>query len=73
MANSTILKYFILVFITLNLFGGLFGLNDESFNINDHLPVTSIIRNLDSGWLQSAVKVLLVPFIIIDFLLLIIS
>jgi len=73
MAETHYLKYYITFYIIFSFMLGLFFNSIGDFNIMEKLPVTNLIANMQSGFFYDIFKIVLLPFIVIDFLVLIVG
>ena len=69
MANTKILMFYIFFIVIFGTLAGLIGLNNDDFDLNNFLVVSSLRSKLDAndGIFSSVLKVVLIPFLIIDF------
>lgn len=69
MANTKYLKVYILLFVLFYSMVGYFNLSDTDTNLQNYMPIKNIIDSLNNKWISNVIKVVLIPFIIIDYII----
>jgi len=72
LANTKLIMFYIFFLVIFNTFAGMFALSDESkdFNISSYMKVSEAQNKLEQrdDFLSSVLKIVLFPFILIDFI-----
>lgn len=75
MASTNSLYIFILFVVFFNVILGMFAISQDNFNINNYTPITQLRTNLENNhnWVSDILRVILIPFMVIDGLVLLIT
>lgn len=76
MANTKFITFYIFFLVFFNFFAGSFALSDESqnFELKKYMKITNIINQWDKSEsiIGSVLKVVLIPFLLIDYVVVLI-
>lgn len=73
MADSKLLKYYIIFFVIFTTFTSGYFAESTKVDFKNYLPISSLIGKMNNDIVSNVLKIVLVPFIVLDFIILIIG